>query len=68
MKSWVVERDVRTTSRSMITRGGSSHMPSHSQGAERRPECARVVSTAVLAEKRELPEAADRPSEICAPN
>ncbi|MDI6099047.1 hypothetical protein QLQ12_30430 [Actinoplanes sp. NEAU-A12] len=34
-----VERDERTASRSSaITRGGSPLMPSHSQGAERRPE------------------------------
>lgn len=68
MQSWAVERDERTASPSVITHGGSSHMPSHSQGAERRPERVRVVPAAVLVQKRELPEAADRPSEICAPN
>ncbi|GAA1584661.1 hypothetical protein GCM10009828_006140 [Actinoplanes couchii] len=38
MKSWGVERDERTASRSVIPHGSSSHMPSHSQGTERRPE------------------------------
>nr|GID90167.1 hypothetical protein Ade03nite_90910 [Actinoplanes derwentensis] len=65
MKSWGVERDERTTSRSVITHGGSSHMPSHSQGAERRPE--RRVGCAprafVVSAVGVLLKAADQPSE-----
>ena len=38
MTGWGVERDERTASRSVTTRGGSPLMPSHSQGAERRTE------------------------------
>ncbi|WP_328464053.1 hypothetical protein OHA21_39655 [Actinoplanes sp. NBC_00393] len=38
MTSWEVERDERTACRSVIAHGATTLMPSHSHGAERRPE------------------------------
>jgi hypothetical protein len=52
-----------TANRSVITPGGSSLMPSHSQGTERRPERREVAAAVEHGVTGDLRKAAEQPSE-----